>query len=343
MGRRRHAAAFALLAAVPLLAAACGGAPSAAHGPTTPVTTLPNPARVQGSGSGGTYRQLGLVSRVLVSRVGRGALSPRLAKDGYLPLTAVQIGYRQFGSGPNLLLLSGQHASMTSWDPNVLVALASHYRVTQFDFPGVGYSQPDAKYGSVGSLADLTAGLIWSLGLTQPTVLGWGIGATVALSLVERHPGLVWRLVLAEATAGGKDSVRPDAATQRAIDSPVETTVELSRLYFPGSADAQRLAWIDDIDGVITDSITAGAIKREATFVSASYQSNEISTKLKSVQIPSLLFVGDDDVLIPPANTTLIVESLPHARVITFPGAGYASIFQDATTFVNELVAFTSQ
>jgi pimeloyl-ACP methyl ester carboxylesterase len=339
---RPRAMAFAALVVLSLSAAACGTTPRESHGRSTSLTTLPNPVQVQGSGPGATYPQLGLVNRVLVSRVGRGALTPRLAKDGYLPLSAVEIGYRQFGSGPNLLLLSGQDGSMTSWDPRLLLALASHYRVTQFDYPGVGYSQPDSRYASIGSLADLTAGLIWSLGIAQPTVAGWGLGASIALSLVERHPGLVWRLVLAEATAGGKESIAPDTVTQSGMDSPFETTIEFSRLYFPPAADAQRLTWIDDIQDVIADSITAGAIRREADFVSASYRSNEISAQLPSVRIPVLLFAGADDLVVPPENSARIARSMPHASLVILRDAGYAGIFQDLTTFVNDVVAFTS-
>ena len=57
-------------------------------------------------------------------------------------LPSIQIAYRQFGSGPNLLLVMGQRGTMTWWDPQFLSALSSKYSVTIFDLPGVGYSQP---------------------------------------------------------------------------------------------------------------------------------------------------------------------------------------------------------
>ena len=190
--------------AVALGAGACGatGTPRGAGSPTTTTTTLPEPLAVANSGVGGPFNAVGPVYRVAVARLGRNRIAPRLSK-GMFATDTVLVAYRQFGSGPDLLLISGEHSTMTSWDPKFLLDLAAHFTVTEFDFPDVGYSAPDRRYTSVAALADDAAGLIWALGLGRPTVLGWGLGGEVALSLVERHPGLIWRLVLADATPGG--------------------------------------------------------------------------------------------------------------------------------------------
>ena len=318
-------------------AAACGGsAPPNGSSTTPPTTTLPVATKLPSSGPGGAYSSLGAFWRIPVAQVREGRLVPLLRADGSLGPSEV-IGYRQFGSGSDLLLISGEHASMTSWDPQFLLDLAAHFRVTMFDLPDVGYSAPDAKFDSVSSLADFTAGLIWALGLSQTTVVGWGLGGEVALSLAERHSGLVHRLVLADATAGGRAAARPAAAVSALMSSPFTTPIELSRVLFPTSAAAARIAWLSNIDSVYEDAITAGAIVRQANLVAATYHSEAVAKLLGKIVAPTVIFAGAEDVVVPPANATQLQRAIPRARLVVLGGAGYAAIFQDASTFIADL------
>ena len=122
---------------------------------------------------------------------------------------------------------------MTWWDPQLLTDLAGHFTVTIFDLPGVGYSAPLPGTPSVESYADATAGLIYSLHLTAPTVLGWGLGGSIALALAERHVGLLSRLVLVDATAGGREAVAMSPGVTAAFASPTALLGALARIIFP--------------------------------------------------------------------------------------------------------------
>lgn len=333
---------FVVLAVAVLLLGACGGS-DAPHGtrPSPTTTTLPASLPVANSGVGGPFSAVGPVYRVAVSRLGRNRIAPR-DSDGQLQTRAVVLAYRQFGSGPDLLLISGEHATMTSWDPQFLLDLAAHFTVTEFDFPDVGYSAPDARYTSVAALADYTAGLIWALGLSRPVVLGWGFGGEVALSLVERHPGLIWRLVLAEATPGGPSATQPSRAVEAKLASPLETPTELSYVEFPSGAETARATWLTDASKVTEDVMTAAAVVHEAEVVENGYRSDTVTQRLGSVGIPVLIFQGGRDGIVPQENAYLLDVLLPHARLVVFPQAGYASLFEEARTVASDLQSFIS-
>ncbi len=336
----RAVGAVALLA---LVVSACGTS-TTSGGPTAsiPTTTLPIITGVTGSATGGAFATLGVVGRVDVLPVRHSRIAPRLLDDKTMGYRSLRIAFRSFGSGPDLLLITGEHGSLTSWDPRLLLELASYYRVTVFDLPGIGYSAPNAQGETVPALADLTAGLIWSLGLSQPTVLGWGFGGEIAISLVERHPGLVWRLVLADATPGGPESRRPGAAVANMLASPFVTTVELSRLFFPSGAESARVSWLADVAQIDPDDITAPAITQQGVLVARSYRSDTVARGLGDIGIPTLIFSGSDDEVVPVANSRDLARRIAHSRLIIFSGAGYASIFQYASDFVTELTSFTS-
>ena len=110
----------------------------------------------------------------------------------------ITIGYRQFGSGPPLLLIAGESSSMVELGPFLPRSLSRHFRVTEFDNRGVGYSsdQP-ARPLTIELMADDSAHLLDVLGIRKALVVGWSTGGEIALTLAVRHPGKVSALAIA--------------------------------------------------------------------------------------------------------------------------------------------------
>src|ERR1700685_3630190 len=85
---------------------------------TTTTTTLPNSVGVGGTTPSGAMSFLGQIQRVpVVEPIVGSALLPPVPTTPGAVLPSIQIAYRQFGSGPNLLLVMGQRGTMTWWDP----------------------------------------------------------------------------------------------------------------------------------------------------------------------------------------------------------------------------------
>ena len=77
--------------------------------------------------------------RARVAALAPGANAPDdLTPSSAAWLKMVPIAYQTLGSGPDLLLIAGQDATMSWWDPSLLSDLSSHFRVTLFDLPGAG-------------------------------------------------------------------------------------------------------------------------------------------------------------------------------------------------------------
>ncbi|HUZ21971.1 MAG TPA: alpha/beta hydrolase [Acidimicrobiales bacterium] len=348
-GRRLGPAALAL-GALALLGAACGsGAASTSSSPsstttttTTTTTTLPQPVKVDGTGTAGPLGSLGLVERVPVVPVPDGAVTPPPDPPASAAAAhALQVGFHQLGAGPDLLLIMGQHGTMTWWDPALLNDLAQHYRVTIFDLPGIGYSAPDPAATSVEALADVTAGLSGALGLVHPVLLGWGLGGEVALALAERHPGLASKLVLVDTSAGGPAATPPAPAVSQLMAAPDATMIELSRLCYPPSAEAERRAFIGRIAELAPDDIVASALASQAALQSAFSADKSVAEELPTISVPALVVVGEQDEIFPEANATALVAGLRTVHVLLLPDAGYASLFQDEPRFVSAVESFT--
>ena len=306
------------------------------------MTTVVVPVGLSGTQSGGAAGDLGSVERVPVEPLPAGESEPAYPPLGVSGMSeSVEIALQRFGHGPNLLLIAGERCTMTCWDDTTLASLARSYRVTVFDPPGSGYSGPPLAPMTVSYEADVVAGLIAALGLRDTTVLGWGIGGEVALATAERHPASVARLVLLDATAGGHDGVPPPASVAAALASPRETLAELSRLYFPPSAGPARLQWLTQMSEPAPDDLVAPAVAGSAAFARQAWSSPSVAAGLAGIDVPTLVIVGADDEVVPPANGARLAGALGTTEYL-LRGAGYAAMAQDTGTVLAILQRFTS-
>ncbi len=339
-------AGLVVLACVGLAASGCTASPSGG-GTTTSVpnggvpTTSIVPVTIPGTLDPGSLSPLGSASRLPVAPVPVGrsvAVLPRPGTAAYRQV--VQIAYRQLGSGPPLLLVAGQDASMAWWSPALLQTLAQHYQVTIFDLPGVGYSAPPPARLSVSWLADVTAGLASELGLSSPVVLGWGLGGQIALAMAERHPALVRDLVLVDSGAPVPGAEPPPASLARLLARPTVTPAEVATLMFPASEGAARATWLQDLVSQVPDNVTASAISAEASLERSVWSSPALSAGLSSLRLPVLVVGGSADSLFPPADASALVAAIPGSQSRTIPG-GYGAIQADAAQILTVLQDFT--
>lgn len=131
---------------------------------------------------------------------------------------------RARGAGRPLLLLHGFTGRGTAWGAHA-AAFARALRVVAVDLPGHGRSgtaTPDRM--TVERTADDLAAILRQTGAAPADVLGYSLGARIALRLADAHPRVVRRLVLESPSAGlATDGER---ATRRAADDHLATRIE---------------------------------------------------------------------------------------------------------------------
>jgi pimeloyl-ACP methyl ester carboxylesterase len=144
-----------------------------------------------------------------------------------IPLDGIKIGYRQFGSGPDLIMVMGDTGTMTDWTVNLLIRLGRHYHVTIFDNRGVGHTTDDTSVpDTIPLMADDTVGLIKALGLRHPTLLGWSMGGEIGLTVAALHPGAISALVSTGGDLGGSQAINtpPAVASGRFVSLVTQFT-----------------------------------------------------------------------------------------------------------------------
>ena len=140
------------------------------------------------------------------------------------PVDGIDLRYDVSGSGPALVLLHGSVLSRAIWRGlGYLEPLAAEHTVIRIDLRGHGRSgapHEASAYAQETFVADLLA-VLDAEGIGQAALMGYSLGARVALGTALSHPGRVRRLV----SLGGSAS-----AQRGAVDS----------VFFPGVIDAVR-------------------------------------------------------------------------------------------------------
>src|SRR5579885_3693068 len=109
------------------------------------------------------------------------------------------------GHGPSLLLLPSFACGGEAWGVAFSRALAERFRVLLPDWPDTGRSPPwpDGAV-TIAALARAAADLL-ALDAAPAALLGWGLGACVALEVAAEWPERVAALVLIGAAASGAE------------------------------------------------------------------------------------------------------------------------------------------
>jgi pimeloyl-ACP methyl ester carboxylesterase len=261
-----------------------------------------------------------------------------------LPVDGVKLGYRQFGKGPDLIMVQGDTAPMSLWMPYLLHPLARHFTVTIFDNRGVGYSTDDlSRPLTVPLMARDTAGLIEALGLYKPTLVGWSMGGEIGLTLAEQKPEMLSALVTTGGDAGSSHTVPPPPGLVRELANPKASTSLLLELLFPSTAagKAATARFIRGLLSVPQEKVSAQTLKRQEEAEEGFLRYTGTWRGLPAIETPTLLTNGGVDPGVPPINARRMHARIPGSTLSIYKGAAHGMLFQDAERFAAEINAFS--
>ncbi len=246
------------------------------------------------------------------------------------------VGYRIVGSGPPLLMIMGYPFTMEDWDPTLVDALARHYRVVIFDNAGIGATQPLPEPLTIDAMARQTSALIDTLRLSRPDVLGWSMGGMIAQALAVQDPSQVRRLVLC-ATFPGTGATVPSATYTALTSAREEQTV----LFPPNQAKAWDMFLAATSSYPTSASPSAAVLAADRRAVEEWWRGKDpVGQKTAAISAPTLIADGTADWVDPVANDRALAKLIRSSRLVLYPDAAHAFLFQDATQFAAAVESF---
>lgn len=244
------------------------------------------------------------------------------------------VGYRDIGQGSPVVLITGSGGTMDNWAPSFADTLAARHQVIVFDNAGVGDTSALPAPLTITEMAGQTSALISALHLHRPALLGWSMGGMIAQAVAVLHPGQVSRLILA-ATQPGDGRALP--IPQSVLDEQGSTNLAtVIGLLFPPNQEAAGLAYLESIfqyPGFYAAPLAAASAQLSAAlaWIAGDDPAGLLAAR---IAVPTLVADGTQDVFNPVWNDVLLAGSIRGARLVLYPDAGHAFLFQDAASFL---------
>ncbi|GLY07332.1 alpha/beta hydrolase [Actinoplanes sp. NBRC 101535] len=219
-----------------------------------------------------------------------------------------RIFYKDWGSGPPVLLSHGWPLNADSWEAQALLLAEHGHRVIAHDRRGHGRSDQTWHGNDMDTYADDLATLIDALDLRDLTLVGFSTGGGEVARYVGRHgTGRVAGIVLVSA-------VPPFML--RTDDNPGGVPVEVFDDIRAGSVTDRSQLYHDLADGPFFGNNRPGADvsegvrdafwlqsmasgHRNAYECIAAFSATDFRGDLDSFDVPTLVIHGDDDQVVP--------------------------------------------
>jgi pimeloyl-ACP methyl ester carboxylesterase len=246
-----------------------------------------------------------------------------------MPLQAVRTGvslnYEVSGQGDPLLLVMGTSGSIPLWG-ELLPRLAERYRVIAFDSRGLGGSERGEGPITVASLAEDASALLEALDVPAAHAMGWSLGSAIVQELALAHPQQVASAVL-YATWGRCDGYQ--RAMLSALRLPYAVRDMEAALAIAGLAFSPELMDRPDVQQLFEPMLPAFPQTDAQMAVTVEQWDADLAhdtlDRLGDIEAPTLVVVGEQDLLTPPRQSKAVADAIPKARyeLLTGPGSSH--------------------
>lgn len=235
----------------------------------------------------------------------------------------IEIGYDDVGSGDALVFLHGFPHHRALWAPQ-LGALLDRARCIAPDLRGFGESSIVPPY-SIDQYADDLAALLDSLRIERAVVCGLSMGGYVALAFWRRHKARIRALVLMD-TRAGNDSAeareRRDQMIALARSRGSEAVADAMITGMVGKRTREKCPEVvDDVHRMLESAPVEGVV---GALESLRDRPDSTAT-LETIDVPTLIVVGEDDVLTPPSEAALLHAGIRGSTLEVITGAGHVA------------------
>jgi 3-oxoadipate enol-lactonase len=241
------------------------------------------------------------------------------------------IGYLEAGTGDAtpIVFLHGVGSDKSVWRPQ-LAHFGRTRRAIAFDYPGYGDSDPAPNGTTRDDYASAIISAMHELGVDRAHICGLSLGGVVAIAVHHADPERGASLILADTFAVHRDG---PAIYQRSLDGSHDlSTMAEARtdVLLAQPADPEiRLEVVETMSRIDPAAFRIGA---EAVWLA------DQRDRAQEIRVPTLIIVGDQDLVTPVDLSNELVDLIPDARMQVIAGAGHLTNLEKPDDF-NGIVA----
>lgn len=255
-------------------------------------------------------------------------------RQGTVSVNGLKMYYEIHGTGQTIALLHGAFSAIGTSFGKILPDLARSRQVIAFELQGHGRTADIDRPLSVETMADDVAAGLRALEIEQADLLGYSMGASVALQTAIRHPEVVRKLILASVTYT-LSGVHPGL-----MDGLAEMKPEMMH----GSP------WHDEYMKIAPHPENFAALFEKKTQMDRQLK-DVPQEQIRSINAPTLLILGDSDLVRPEHAVEMfrllgggvfgdMPPGLPDSQLAVLPGTSHVTLVDRADWLVSMVNAF---
>ncbi len=233
----------------------------------------------------------------------------------YATNEGAKIYWEEHGAGEPLLLIMGLGGSRKEWR-RILPALSAKHRVIVFDNRGAGETVFSDETFSIPLMASDAKAVLDAAHVEAAHVLGMSMGGMIAQEFALNYPEKTRSLILTVTNCGGGESIPASLEVYFALQGRGVAT--------PEDAFWAMAPFIYDA-GTPRETIAEDLAAREGNFTKPENFMRQLQaimtwqgtySRLSNIKAPTLVIGGVNDQLIPCANSKIIADRIPNAKLV---------------------------
>ena len=238
-----------------------------------------------------------------------------------------------------VLMIQGLGASKNAWNLQ-RIAMATRFRIISFDNRGAGRSDKPTEPFTLEQMADDALAVLDAAGIETAHVVGASMGGVISQIVAVKFPHRVrsltlvctacrnhlWRQELLQSwakTAEEKGMIEVGKEAAQWVMSPrsFRRLVPAFTWMGPLAALRPRHSFVSQIDAILNT--------RE-----------DLVDQLSTITAPTMVIVGNQDILTPRGDSEEIAERIPNAELVVISGAAHGLMMEHSSTFNKILIEF---
>lgn len=248
------------------------------------------------------------------------------------------VGYDDAGEGRPVVFVHGFPHHRKAWAAQ-LRALAGHSRAIAVDLPGFGESDMPERF-TIDAWANGLARFLDALEIERAIIAGLSMGGYVTLAFWRLHRERVLALVLAD-TRAGADTEEGKQKRRETIElARHEGPTAVARALLPGMIGKSTREREPSVVAAMRAMLESASVDSIVGASEAMMNRPDATSSLATIDVPTLIIVGEEDVLTPPKESRAMHAAIPGSRLEIIPSAGHVSNVERPAAFTQVLTEF---
>lgn len=256
-------------------------------------------------------------------------------------VNSINLNYELEGNGSVVVFINGLTMDVNGWYFQVQ-EFSKRHKVLRYDCRGQGKSdKPDMEYSQPMHAEDLK-NLMQILDIQKAHLVGLSNGGMIAQHFAINFPEKVRALVLVD-TCSYVDTL---------LDSIIRLWINATRIGGSEFRYDVSIPFIFSEDFIKKNKETLAQMKKISSEVNPANAiinlargclTHDTNDRLSDIKVPTLIIVGEEDILIPMKYSKLLNEGIKGSRLAIIKGSGHAPPIEKPEEFNRIVLNFLSE